>query len=72
LTNNAPAVEADIDKKAVNEKDLDLLVPGALFFWYIRECAPKSVIKFRKFKLDKSQLEDAERKAKELLKLLDW
>lgn len=57
LTNNTPDVEAHIDKKAICKKDL--LVPGALFFWYIRE--RESVIKFRKLRWTKKQIEQAEK-----------
>ena len=72
LSNNSRELEVEIYNKAVCEKDLKFISEGAHFFWYIKEHAPKSVIKFRKIRWTKKQIEQAKIHAEEIRKMLDW
>lgn len=81
VTGRRPDEEAEIDKEELSDFDLDLLHPGAIFYWTIgyRQQMPRgareriSQIRFRRLPAwSASELAAAQDRADALAHVLDW
>lgn len=79
LTQNGPEEEAEFSLDEIDESDMDLLKPGAVFYWNIGYAdspsgrARVSIIRFRRLPIWRAEdLERARQDAERLSEILEW
>jgi hypothetical protein len=80
LTNQGPDEEAEISLEEITEDDLELLKPGAIFYWnigyldlYSGQRLRTSVIRFQRMPLWRDEeIDAAQREAEQLQKSIHW
>jgi len=80
LTNDGPDEEAELPIAEISKEDLDLIEPGAIFYWNIGyldkwsgQRTRASVIRFRRLpKWTRKEIEAATREAEQIQEFLNW